>query len=406
MKHARSLVFLLPPALITLGMYGSAPAASAACATQFMSVPIPPQADAHFLTGVAAVGASAWAVGPDATSFGSVVIHWNGSAWVNKALPVTSQQRATLRGVGGSSNIDVWAVGDTYGRSGFLSARGEILDPSDVRTSLRSTTSATDRALALHWDGSSWTKLNAPMPARARGGVLFGMDSVSPTDAWAVGLAWRHPRRGRTLIEHWNGVSLTRVPSPNVGTHASDLFGVTAISTNDVWAVGRWGRLNGAGHALVEHWDGSTWSTVPVGLRNTILTSVSGSSASDVWVVGGPYYHAAHRRPVALHWDGVSWTSEPLPSLPPNTVLFGVTAPSAGDAYAVGAGFDAATGTEAASVLRWNGSDWTRQTSEAGQDGEFLGVAAGTSGVWAVGSTTPDPIDPYDVTGLIETPCQ
>ena len=44
----------------------------------------------------------------------------------------------------------------------------------------------------------------------------------------------------RTLILHWNGKSWTQVPSPNPGgpSHGNLLFGVTATSARNAWAVG------------------------------------------------------------------------------------------------------------------------------------------------------------------------
>jgi hypothetical protein len=58
---------------------------------------------------------------------------------------------------------------------------------------------------------------------------------VMENDLWAVG------GRGdgdtcypfRSLIEHWNGTSWSVVSNPGVNT----LFGVTALTANNVWAV-------------------------------------------------------------------------------------------------------------------------------------------------------------------------
>jgi hypothetical protein len=59
---------------------------------------------------------------------------------------------------------------------------------------------------------------------------------------------------------------------------------VTAVSSNNVWAVGGAG-----GNALVEHWDGTSWSIVSnlVIAGSGGLSSVSADSANDVWAVGG-----------------------------------------------------------------------------------------------------------------------
>ena len=60
------------------------------------------------------------------------------------------------------------------------------------------------------------------------------------------------------LIEHWDGTSWSVVSSPNL-TQGGFLSAVTAISTNNVWAVGEDDNLS---VDLVEHWDGTSWSVV------------------------------------------------------------------------------------------------------------------------------------------------
>ena len=60
----------------------------------------------------------------------------------------------------------------------------------------------------------------------------------------------------QTLVEHWNGSAWSVVPSPNVGgSYDNALYGVAAVSANDVWAVGHDGDPI-TGQTLVEHWNG------------------------------------------------------------------------------------------------------------------------------------------------------
>ena len=51
------------------------------------------------------------------------------------------------------------------------------------------------------------------------------------------------------------------IPSPNPGVGNESLYGITAVSVNDVWAVGNT-QNNGVGNpeTLIEHWDGISWS--------------------------------------------------------------------------------------------------------------------------------------------------
>jgi hypothetical protein len=51
------------------------------------------------------------------------------------------------------------------------------------------------------------------------------------------------------------------VPNPNFGTF-NRFFGVAAVSSNDVWAVGVTSN-GGLSATLVEHWNGTSWTVIP-----------------------------------------------------------------------------------------------------------------------------------------------
>jgi hypothetical protein len=82
----------------------------------------------------------------------------------------------------------------------------------------------------------------------------------------------------KTVIEHWNGTSWRVVTSPNTDA-GSVLNSISAISPTDIWAAGC-GACGGVGGgaALIEHWDGTSWSVNPTPVQfsgvvaNTLLT--------------------------------------------------------------------------------------------------------------------------------------
>lgn len=67
---------------------------------------------------------------------------------------------------------------------------------------------------------------------------LYGVSATSASDAWAVGYYDISTNQDRSLVLHWDGSAWTQVPSPNPATLTNELYGVSAISANDVWAVG------------------------------------------------------------------------------------------------------------------------------------------------------------------------
>src|SRR5438270_7353065 len=88
-----------------------------------------------------------------------------------------------------------------------------------------------------------WQVVSTP-PFPLPNGPLKAAVAISESDAWAVGYTISdNVSISLTLIEHWNGVAWEIVPSPNPGSSPQSdgnnaLFGIAAVSANDVWAVG------------------------------------------------------------------------------------------------------------------------------------------------------------------------
>src|SRR5262249_60698024 len=116
------------------------------------------------------------------------------------------------------------------------------------------TASPLDITLIEHWDGTNWSIVPSPNPD-TQSNQLHAIAGVASNDLWAVG------GRGdgitccpdESLTEHWNGTSWSVVSNPG----GSALQGMTALATNNVWAVG----LTAAG-CDIDHWDGPGGTTV------------------------------------------------------------------------------------------------------------------------------------------------
>lgn len=308
-----------------------------------------------------------------------------------------------LYGVATASTNTVWAVGDAY-----------------------SYTTNIDKTLIEYWNGKQWSAAASPAPGV--GSDLFGVATDATTDGWAVGVYFPlATASGQTLIEHWNGAAWAIVPSPNVGNEYNDLSSVTALSTNNVWAVGQ-SILGSVTSALIEHWNGTNWSIVSSpdpGTIVTTLTSITASSAKSIWAVGvyssktansadlntlveywngtqwevvpsptsstsGNYLFAVAAissdtifsgGDFAEHWDGATWNTANSPA---NYLTFGLTGvPSTTKAWSVGTG-GSAGGTAA---VYWNGTQWEAVANPNPLvPGELNGVTAiAANNVWAVG---------------------
>jgi len=218
------------------------------------------------------------------------------------------------------------------------------------------------------------------------GGGLFGVSALTSADAWAVGGAsdWSRTQRPPALTEHWDGRRWTAVPSPKV---AGVLESVAIAAHADVWAVGELGSSTsrtgfGPGKgALAEHWDGAKWTRIPVpGARR--LSAVAATSGHDVWAVGSDSAGAA----IVLHWTGSRWTQV---LRRPSAELFDVVAISPRDVWAVGDETD-----RRFLELHWDGTRWSSYMQPPPNGGagldyepELTAVAAsGPTDVWAAGN--------------------
>lgn len=229
-------------------------------------------------------------------------------------------------------------------------------------------------------------------PAGAReSDELFGVSAASSGDVWAVGVALPPGGPARTLVERWRGSAWRPVPSPDRPSAASFLNAVVALSASDAWAVGLSRSPGGPARTLVLRWDGRRWAITPspnAGPGDNSLVSVAAASARDVWAVGYRDAEGVYRSLVE-HWDGGRWTIVRLPRLGgPGNGLNAVGAAASGVVWAVG-GSARARGPSQPLVLRLDGRSWSSVPAPASLHSATLnGVTTlGRRGAWVVGAT-------------------
>ena len=334
-----------------------------------------PQPGANYdrLTGVAAVSANdAWAVGSaDIGSYIKVTIeHWDGAAWSAALAPAPPSTGSEFLSVAAISADNIWAVG--YFDNPF-------------------------HTLIEHWNGSAWNVVSSPN-ASNNNNFLYGVTAVSANDIWAVG--WYDTgtyQLSKTLTMHWDGSAWSVVPSPNrnPSTNGNDFPAVNAISANDVWAVGdSYNRTASTDHYLLEHWDGTAWSVVSgpdLNSTSSRLFGVAAVSPNDVWAVGGYRPSNSEYQTLILHWDGTQWTATASPNPPHFSELYAVTSIATDDVWAVGQLVNNNTAGAQTLVAHWDGSVWStfpspNPGSSPYEQALFAVSAASANDVWAVGS--------------------
>lgn len=181
-----------------------------------------------------------WAVGVDASGSTEVAtaLNWNGTTWAQAATPISTVNDLSINAISGSSASDIWAVGQTvtagYRNRQFTSvvmhyngsAWTQVAVPDSSGLLDVAALSPTDAwALAadgsvLNWNGSAWTAATQ----LAEGNTVLA--ALSPTDVWVGGVV---------SLTHFNGSTWTATPIP---TGISALTGSASLASGHVWFTG------------------------------------------------------------------------------------------------------------------------------------------------------------------------
>ena len=322
------------------------------------------------LHGVSAVSDSdVWAVGvsynTERTLSTSLIEHWNGTQWTVVPSPNPSSTLNVLNAVAAVSANNVWAVG---------------IAPT-----------GSNPILIIHWNGSVWSVVPNP-PSSMPLNNLAALAVVSANDVWAVGTGLIGDEDATATL-HWNGTAWSVIPSPNVGPEVdNNLAGVTAVASNDVWAVGTQQPTSLTDpHTLILHWNGTAWTIVPSPNDggNTVgnhLLAAAAVASNDVWATGFSEFGT-----LTEHWDGASWSIVPTPTIAGSEPLFlpSVVALASNDVWTVGEFFQTSRSRSRTLTEQWDGAQWNVvQSPNRGSDhNELFGLGATPSGtLWAVGT--------------------
>lgn len=226
-------------------------------------------------------------------------------------------------------------------------------------------------ASAVHPQASS-VRAGSPL-------VLLGGVAVSRHDIWLVGDKER--KETHVVARHWNGSDWEKTepldPCDNSGFSAVDASG-----TDDVWAAGncaiRSRSVLGPGResaeptwtitAMIERWDGSSWSMVDVpALAGAIVTDIAVTAPDDIWISANVAFDGPG---FLVHWDGSNWTS--TDTIWPT--IDTVTSAGGGEAWVTANG----------QLGHWTGSAWTMGSPAGGYMWDVDAIDSGD--VWAVGN--------------------
>ena len=250
---------------------------------------------------------------------------------------------------------------------------------------------------------SSWSAVTMPTSSQTSTLSVNGVACATSDLCFAVGRQGGPPV---PVLMEWNGVAWANVTQP-VAALFSVLQSVSCAGPSFCVAVGFSGTSPTA--ALIETWNGATWSTsslpAPSPSGTTVeLYGVSCVSASSCVAVGSSSTMTA-TSPLSETWNGSTWQLAPLPAASGSfNQLNAVSCVTA--SFCLAAGQQGASPTPAPLADEWNGSAWSPVTAAAGPGtlgNEFSSVScAGTSFCALVGSSTTPGTGPPSTT-FVET---
>lgn len=181
-----------------------------------------------------------------------------------------------------------------------------------------------------HWNGIRWRHVPTPF---GQSDPIAGFSATAGNDAWAVGSYAQGgniaAKYSRALAAHWNGSSWQITPVPNrPGNNNSVLTDIAAVRPDDAWAIGQSQRLDlshdgfssTAPVVLLAHWDGQSWSLMPGAVPRMSEGSLSVAKDGSAWAFGGCLTGT-----VVLRWANGAWIT--VQSLSGRYLRAGVSAP-------------------------------------------------------------------------------
>ncbi|MDQ1511731.1 MAG: hypothetical protein QOG50_3575 [Actinomycetota bacterium] len=345
-------------------------ATPAGAAPSWSIAPSPSAPDGTGLTAVSCpTTADCFAVGGYQTGSAvqSWIGRWNGSAWSRMISPSPPSATAVyLRALTCLSTTSCFAVG------GYNSPK--------------------EKTLVMRWNGSVWSIMTSPNPAFVSNPELEGVGCRGATNCFAVGRFQTNQSGStlRSLIEHWDGSAWSIMTHPRP-TGVSVLNAVRCPGATSCFSIGGYGTGNG-NNTLVEHWDGSTWSIMssptPTGATFAGLNSLSCTSLTNCFAVGQSAGTGNGYRTLVEHWDGSAWSTITSPNvLSASNGLFSVACPSAANCFAVGFTQYNPSGLVHSLIEHWDGSAWSIVTHPRPSGSSWLFSVSCPSGLecFAVG---------------------
>ena len=225
-------------------------------------------------------------VGKNSRGLSSLVAHYDGTDWTVMHPPNPGTGDNYLNGIVARSATDVWA-------GGYSVDLGRRAPEAE--------------SLTMHWNGRRWSVVRSPNPSPSLD-VIWSMGSDEAGGVWALGQYRGTDHHLHALVLRWSGQSWVAAKLDGSSTWSAQA--VDGTSSGPVWVVGAPATSSFAIARCVET---SCDMTVSPSELEKSAWSVFAASADDAWVAGEAW--AERSTPLVEHWDGSKWSSAVFPNV-------------------------------------------------------------------------------------------
>ncbi|WP_160161030.1 hypothetical protein [Actinomadura sp. K4S16] len=263
-----------------------------------------------------------WAVGAAGSFFGpeAKLVKWNGSAWVADKSPVgftptdvavSSATKAWVIGYNMSGTLGLYWNGTkwsqvAYPMVGFPTAVSAAPDGTAYSVAGVDAASGGPSAI-LRWTGTAWVDPKVPLPASTS---ITAVDVRAKNDVWLAGTTSATGTSVTGLVMHFDGTSWKKIDVPGslgVPGYQGTLHRIVANSATNVYVLRV--RQNAQITNAIQRYNGKTWTTVNTPL-NAAGIGLSSDGASGVVML--PITTGTKTQ--YMHYNGTAWTTLNGPS--------------------------------------------------------------------------------------------
>jgi len=215
-----------------------------------------------------------------------VVRRWTGSTW--KEHPIQGWSGQGQIGAVATGSGETWIAGGTIADADYYdylarfdgSAFQKVDKPSGESLKMLSTgpagtwvaqIAAPNEPELFHRTGSTWTPAAIPDELN-----VADLQARTATDVWAVGR--RQATDGSApAAAHFDGTTWSKVQAPDV---SDEFLRVLPVAANDVWAITR---------KSLAHWNGTSWTLTPLPDPVDRGADLARDGSGNLWVARGHY---------------------------------------------------------------------------------------------------------------------